>query len=160
MTAAGLLVLRLTVAIVLIAHGAHELFGSFAGPGVGRGGLTNAAAFVASIGLKPAFPLAVAFGSLQLAGGILLAVGWFTRPTAIVLAAYLAVMIFRDSARWGFFLNWMLDRTRGHGLEFTLLIAGGVAALALAGAGEWSIDGWRASTAQSRAAGRARLRRR
>jgi putative oxidoreductase len=158
MTAAGLLVLRLTVAIVLIAHGAHELFGAFAGPGVGRGGLTNAAAFVASLGLKPAFPLAVAFGILQLAGGILLAVGWFTRPTAVVLGAYLAVMIFRDSARWGFFLNWMLDRTRGHGLEFTLLIAGGVAALALAGAGEWSIDGWRASTAQSRAAGRARLR--
>jgi putative oxidoreductase len=158
MIASALLVIRLTLAIVLVAHGAHDLFGAFAGPGIGPGGLTNATTYMASLGLAPAFPLAVMDGVLHLAGGALLAAGWFTRSTAIVLASYLGVLVLRDSARWGFFLNWTLDRTRGHGMEMAILLIGGLAALALAGAGDWSLDGFRASTAAARASGRARLR--
>jgi uncharacterized membrane protein YphA (DoxX/SURF4 family) len=67
-------------------------------------------------------------------------------------------MLFRDSARWGFFLNWRLDPTRGHGMEFSLLLIGGLACLCVTGAGRWSIDGVRSRSAAARAAGRARLR--
>ncbi len=158
MIASGLLILRLTLAIVLIAHGAHDLFGAFAGPGIGPGGLTNATTYMSSLGLTPAFPLAVLGGVLHLAGGVLLGAGWFTRPTAVVLGCYLVFLVFRDSARWGFFLNWTLDRTRGHGMEMGVLLIGGLAALSLAGAGDWSVDGLRANTAAARASGRARLR--
>jgi uncharacterized membrane protein YphA (DoxX/SURF4 family) len=63
-----------------------------------------------------------------------------------------------DSARWGFFLNWALDPTRGHGSEYAVLVMATLACLAFAGAGEWSIDGVRESTRAARVAGRARIR--
>jgi putative oxidoreductase len=158
MTAPGLLVLRLSLAVVLVAHGAHVLFGAFGGGGAGAGGLSQTAAYMSALGLSPAFPIAVAGGVVQLVGGSLIGTGWFTRSASTVTAAWFTLMLFRDSARWGFFMNWVLDPTRGHGMEFPLLLIGGLACLAVAGAGEWSIDGVRAHSAASRAAGRARLR--
>jgi putative oxidoreductase len=159
MTSAGLLVIRLTLALVLVAHGAHDLFGALSGPGIGPGGIANATAYFGSLGLEPARPLAIASGVLHFAGGLLIAMGLFTRAAAIAIGAFLTFLLFRDSARWGFFLNWLLDPTRGHGMEFALLLVGGLAALALSGAGAWSMDGYRAHRVASRAAGRARLRR-
>jgi len=159
MIAAGLLVLRLTLAVVLLAHGAHDLFGMFGGPGAGPGGLQKTAEYIASLGLAPASVFALANGLLPLCGGVSLIVGWFTRPMSAVVGGYLLFVAYRSSARWGFFLNWMLDPTRGHGMELSILIVGGLVALCLTGAGDWSIDGRRANRAATRAAGRARLRR-
>ena len=53
MNSVGLLVLRLSLAAVSIAHGAHILFGTFGGPGsgVGAGGLTQTAAQFAAMSL-------------------------------------------------------------------------------------------------------------
>jgi putative oxidoreductase len=158
MTSSGLLVLRLTLALVLVAHGAHALFGTFAGPNIGRGGLSQTTSVIAALNLAPAFGIAVAAGGIQLGGGLLVGVGWLTRVSAAITATYLVLMLFRDSARWGFFLNWRLDPTRGHGMEFSLLLIGGLACLCVTGAGRWSIDGVRSRSAAARAAGRARLR--
>jgi uncharacterized membrane protein YphA (DoxX/SURF4 family) len=72
---------------------------------------------------------------------------------------YLGILIWKDQMRWGFFANWMLDPERGHGVEISIVLAGALVCLALAGAGDWSIDGWRARAAAARASGRARLRR-
>jgi putative oxidoreductase len=102
--------------------------------------------------------MAVLAGALQLVAGVLIGAGWLTRWAALGLGGYLLIAIWKDQARWGFFLNWALDPTRGHGYEFSLLLLGGLLCLAFAGGGEWSIDGLRAETAASRAAGRARLR--
>ena len=98
-------------------------------------------------------------GLIQLVGGLLVGLGLLTRWAALTVVAFLAMALWKDHARWGFFLNWVNDPTRGQGMEFSLLLIGGLAALALAGAGDWSLDGRRASTAATRAAGRARLRR-
>ena len=155
----GLLVLRLTLSVVLVAHGAHQVFGLFAGAGVGDGGLTNTAAYYTRLGLAPAFMLAVLGGVIQLAGGLLIGVGLLARWASLSVAGYLGLALWKDHARWGFFLNWVNDPTRGQGIEFSLLLIGALAALALAGAGDWSLDGRRAITAATRAAGRARLRR-
>jgi putative oxidoreductase len=151
-------VLRLTLALVLVAHGAHVLFGGFAGPNIGPGGLSQATRYASALGLEPAFGIAVAGGLMQLAGGILVGAGWFTRAASAVAATYLLLMLFRDSARWGLFLNWTLDPTRGNGMEFSLLLIGGLLCVCLAGPGQWSIDGLRSESAAARAAGRARLR--
>ena len=53
MTDAGLLLLRLALAAVSMAHGAHTLFGAFGGPGsgVGPGGLAQTAAQFTAMGL-------------------------------------------------------------------------------------------------------------
>jgi putative oxidoreductase len=159
MTAAGLLVLRLVVAVVLLTHGSHQIFGFFAGPGLGPGGLSTTAARFSTLGLEPGYPLAVIAGTIQLAAGGLLAIGLLARWASIATGLYLGILIWKDQMRWGFFANWMLDPERGHGVEISIVLAGALVCLALAGAGDWSIDGWRARAAAARASGRARLRR-
>jgi putative oxidoreductase len=159
MNAAGLLVLRLVVAVVLVAHGSHQIFGMFAGPGVGPGGLAATAARFSTLGLEPGYPLAVMAGTIQLAAGGLIAIGLLTRWASIASALYLGIVIWKDQLRWGFFANWMIASGRGHGVEMSVMLVGALVCLALAGAGDWSIDGWRARVAAARASGRARLRR-
>jgi putative oxidoreductase len=158
MTALGLLCVRLALAVVLVAHGAHKLFGVFAGPGIGPGGLDSTVAHFTALGLQPAFLLAVVAGLTQLAGGVLLAVGWFARWAALANLIYIGVGIWADHGRWGLFLNWIEAPGRGHGIEYSIVIAGALLCLILAGAGDASIDGRRANSRAARAAGRARLR--
>jgi putative oxidoreductase len=159
MVAPGLLLLRFVLATILAMHGSHILFGTFAGDGAGPGGLTQTAAQYAALGLTPAMAFAVTAGGLRLAGAFLIAIGYFTRPMAGALLVLDWLEIWKDSARWGFFLNATGDPTRGNGMEYALLVAGVLACLLLAGAGDWSIDAVRANSAAARAAGRARLRR-
>jgi putative oxidoreductase len=158
MAALGLVVLRLTLATALMAHGVHQLFGMLGGPGVGPGGLSTTAGYFSSIGVDPGFPAAVLAGSVQVIGGFLIAIGLLTRWASLAVIGYLAVIIWKDQSRWGFFMNWMLDPTRGHGFEYSVLLIGCLLCLVLAGGGEFSIDGRRAHSAASRASARARLR--
>ncbi len=154
----GLAVLRLALATVFIAHGAHILFGLWPGPGIGTGGLDLTAQAFAATGLAPAFPLAVLAGIIEFAGGILLAMGWFTRVAAPLLAIVIAVAVWQTQWAYGFFLNWVGAADRGQGYEYSVLLLGALICLSLTGAGEWSIDGQREATRASRQAGRARLR--
>lgn len=158
MNGLGLAVLRLAVATVFIAHGAHMLFGLWAGPAIGTGGLDMTAQSFAAAGLAPAFPLAAVAAVIQTAGGILLAIGWFTRIVAPLLAIVILVAIWKTQAAYGFFLNWMGAADRGQGYEYSLVLLGALICLALTGAGEWSIDGRREASRTSQQAGRARLR--
>jgi putative oxidoreductase len=158
MAAIGALILRLTLASVLVAHGVHTLFGTFAGAGAGPGGLATTAAHFTAVGLVPATPLAVIVGVIQLAGGLFIAVGLFTRVASVAVLAYLCLGLWKENAPWGFFLNWTFDPTRGNGIEYSLVLIGALVCLALSGAGEWSADGRRAHSAAARAAGRARAR--
>jgi putative oxidoreductase len=154
----GLAVLRLALAVVFVAHGANKLFGVWAGPGIGPGGLDTTATSLAALGLHPEFPLAVLAGLAQLGGGLLLGLGLFTRVAAAGMIGYLIAGAWWEQAKWGLFLNWIGTPGRGHGLEYSLVLAGALGCLVLTGSGDWSIDGLRANSAASRAAGRARLR--
>jgi putative oxidoreductase len=158
MLATGLLVLRLTLAAIFVAHGAHELFGFWGGPGAGPGGLDNAAARLTALGLEGGFALGLLAGVIQLAGGVLLGAGWLTRWASLAVLGYLAIWAAIEHVPWGFFLNWTAEPGRGHGLEYVVALGGGLVCLLLAGAGDLSVDGWRSKSAASRAAGRARLR--
>jgi putative oxidoreductase len=158
MPAVGLAALRLTLAAILVSHGAHQLFGAFAGPGVGPGGLSASAARLAWLGLEPAMPLAVLRGVIEFVGGALVGAGLLTRWAALAVAGELALTNWKDQSRWGFFLNWTLDPTRGHGAEFSVLLIGALVSLVFAGGGDLSLDGFRARSAASRAASRARIR--
>jgi putative oxidoreductase len=150
--------LRLTVATLLVAHGAHQLFGAFAGPGIGPGGLSYTAARLALLGLEPAMPLAVLQATIQFIGGALIGAGLLTRWAALAVAGDLGLLIWKQQARWGFFLNWTIDPLRGHGMEYSILLIGALVCLVFTGGGEWSFDGRRTRSAAARAAGRARLR--
>jgi putative oxidoreductase len=160
MVGLGLLVLRLTVAVVLVAHGAHELTGLFAGPGVGPGGLAATAARMNAIGLSPGLPVAVAASLIQAVCGLLVGMGLITRFAALAAAGYFGILIWKGQWHWGFYLNWVLDPARSNGIEYSVLMVAALVCLVLAGPGDWSFDGMRTRSAASRAAGRARLRNR
>lgn len=159
MSAPGLFVLRLALALVFGAHGAHKLFGWFAGSGVGPGGLAETAAMLATLDLGPASALAVVAGVVQLAGGLLLLIGFATRWAAGALAFYLLAGAWFAHLPWGFFLNWTLAADRGHGIEYSLVALGATVCIGLCGPGEWSIDGQRALSAEARALARDRIKR-
>jgi putative oxidoreductase len=135
MLAVGLALLRWTIATVLVAHGAHTLFGLWAGPGIGPGGLEQAAARFAAVGLEPGFVVAVLAGVIQLASGLLLIAGFLTRWAAAAALGLVLIQLWRQAWPWGFFLNWTSDPARGQGMEFLWLLAGGLLCLAFAGAG-------------------------
>ena len=92
--------------------------------------------------------------------GTLLGVGLLTRWASAVLLGYVAIGIWKEHARWGFFLNWVGEHGRGNGVEYSVILAGALVCLILAGGGRWSFDGRRAARAESDAMGRARLRNR
>jgi putative oxidoreductase len=160
MSALGLLSLRLVVAAVLLAHGAHTLFGFWGGPGVGPGGLSNETIRLANLGLQPGYLIALLTGLVQITGGALLAVGWLTRwaSAAVLLRVLIDLWVVHRSA--GFFMNWTNDPVRGHGIEYGLVLAGALVCLALAGPGEMSLDGSRRRWSGRQASARERLRRR
>jgi putative oxidoreductase len=121
----GLLVLRVVVGAVFAAHGAQKIFeftipgtiGSFAGMGIP---LPEIAAPV------------VAF--VELAGGILLILGFFTRPAAVLLAVDMAVALVAVHLPSGLWVG-------NGGYEFVAVLGAGALALAFTGAGRFSLDG-------------------
>lgn len=160
MAAAGLFVLRVTLAFVLVSHGGHILFGLGAGGGLGPGGIDQAAARFEAAGLQPGHLIAGIVGVVQFVGGLLIGLGLLTRWAALATIGLQVILIWKVQAQWGFYMNWTGDVTRGHGIEFSILLIGGLAGLFLTGPGEWSLDGRREHSAARRAAGRARLRHR
>ena len=158
MSAAGLFVLRLVLAFVLISHGGHVLFGLGAGGGLGPGGLTTAAEHFKADGLEPAKLIAVLVGVIQLTGGVLIGLGLLSRWASLATIVLTAILLWKEHAKWGLYLNWTGDVTRGHGMEFSIFLIGALVCVFLTGPGEWSFDGRRQYTAAARALGRARLR--
>src|SRR5262249_33901873 len=157
MTSIGLCVLRLALATVFVAHGANSLFGMWPGPGVGPGGLQYTSDLYASIGVHPSFLLGVLAAVTQLVGGLLIRAGPYTRWSAGALLISVGIGVWQAHWRWGFFLNWTIAAGRGHGIEYSLVLAAALVCLVLTGAGGLSIDGRRARQRVAGAAGRARL---
>jgi len=137
----------------------HALFGIGAGPGIGPGGLSAVAEAFSHAGIEPGYLMAVIAAIVQFGGGLLIGFGYLTRYAAVAAIGYLIIVAWKVHLMWGFFLNWGVDTTRGHGFEFALALAGGLLCLVFTGAGDISIDGMRTSRAESRKLGRARLRR-
>ena len=145
--------LRLALGVVFFGHGAQKLFGVWGGDGPG-----GTAAFFNQLGLTPAYLLALFVGIVELAGGFLLAAGLFTVPVTTVLAIDMAVAVWKVHLANGFFLNWKNAPGAGHGFEYNLVLIAGLVALMFTGPGALSFDSRRLESAETDAAGRARLR--
>ena len=85
-----LALLRVMAGLMFAQHGAQKLLGAFGG----FGGTPGATA--------PAFSQMWIAGVLELVGGVLVALGLFTRPVAFVLAGEMAVAYFQAHAPNGF----------------------------------------------------------
>jgi len=124
----ALLVLRLVVGLLFAGHGAQKLFGSFGG-----GGLDGTANMFDAIGLRPGWLHARAAGTIEFAGGLLLALGLFTPFAAAALIAVMTTAVLTVHAPNGI---WNTNQ----GYEFNLVLASVAFALAGIGAGGWSLD--------------------
>ncbi len=121
------LLLRLVVGLNLVPHGMQKAFGAFGGSGI-----AGMAAGLEQMG----YPAPTLFAWLvmltELVGGILIAIGFLTRPAAAALLVFMAMAVLTHYPR-GFF--WATG-----GFEYPLMW--GVAALffLIRGGGPLSVD--------------------
>ncbi len=120
----ALTLLRIVAGLLFLCHGGQKLLGWFAEPGATR--------------MPIGFPQLAWFASvLELFGGLLIVLGFFTRPVAFLLAGEMAVAYFKAHAPRGF---WPIVN---HG-ELAALYCFIFLFLAAYGGGPYSIDSmWR-----------------
>jgi putative oxidoreductase len=126
----GLLLLRLVVGLLFVAHGSQKLFGWFGG-----GGPQGTAAFFASLGYRIPAVTAIVAGLSEFGGGLLLATGFLTPLASLLLATVMLNAIAT--------VVWPKGLLGGYEFELTLLAV--AIALAATGPGRISIDhalGW------------------
>jgi putative oxidoreductase len=116
----ALLVMRLALSAVMVAHGYQNLFRH----------LHEHVRFVASLGI-PAWLGYVSYFA-EFAGGLLVLVGLFTRAAAFALCIDLIVAIWK--------VNWHNGLTGDHGYEFPLALATLAFALIFLGGGPIAMD--------------------
>jgi putative oxidoreductase len=117
-------IVRVTAGLMLIPHG---------WPKVTVMGASGVAAMLTRYGLEPAVPLAYVIMAVETIGGVMLALGLFTRPVAVLAVIEFLVIIF--VAHWprGYGVG-------GGGIEFPLMWGLLLLAVALRGGGPYSLD--------------------
>lgn len=119
-TPRALALLRIVTAFLFMQHGSAKLLGY---PQV---------AMFDGLQLLSLFGLA---GVLELAGGLLVLIGWFTRPAAFVLSGEMAVAYFMAHASQGNLLLPMMNQGESAVLFCFIFLL-----LSVAGPGSWSVD--------------------
>ena len=124
----GLLIIRLVIGLLFVAHGAQKLFGWFGGYGIkGTGG------WFESIGVKPGATMAVLAGLSELGGGLLFALGLVTPLAAVLIIITMLVAIVKVHGANGLWAT-------ANGYELNLLYIAIALGVALIGAGSYSLD--------------------
>jgi len=121
----ALLIARIIVGIVFMAHGAQKLFGAFGGPGL--------SAVVQGMG--PAGYL-VAIG--EFFGGLGLLVGFLSRFSAASIIVIMLGAIGMVHGKFGFFMNWT-GKQPGEGFEYHLLAIAVLLTILIAGPGRYAL---------------------
>ena len=119
----GLLLVRVALGLVFVMHGGQKLFV------FGHAGVTG---FMTSLGIPFPAVSAVLVTAVELAGGLALLAGAFTRVAALLIAGTMAVAIVTAHLASGFFLP------AGYEFALTLMLASG--ALTMTGGGAYSVD--------------------
>ncbi|MFD0050388.1 DoxX family protein [Actinomycetes bacterium NPDC127524] len=128
MISLGLLLIRLVIGLSFIGHGAQKLFGWFGGHGLkGTGGWFD------SIGMKPGVTMALFAGLAEFAGGLFFAAGFLTPLAGILIALTMVIAIVKVHGTNGY---WSTQ----NGYEYNLSILVTAIAVAISGAGAYSID--------------------
>lgn len=126
----GLLIVRLVIGALFVAHGAQKLFGWFGGYGIaGTGG------FMESLGFRPGRAFAFLTGVVEVAAGVMLMIGLGTPIAAAAVIGVMLNAVLTAKREAGLFGGWELD----------LVYAAVAVAIAFVGPGAYSLDaqlGW------------------
>ena len=123
----GLLLIRVMVGIVGIAHGGQKLFGLFGG-----GGFRATADAFGSMGIPQPTAAAALAGGAEFFGGLLVALGLFSRIGALFFGATMLTAVFVVHLSKGFFAG-------GGGFEYPLTLAVCLIGIIVGGPGKYSI---------------------
>ena len=152
MVSLGLLLLRLVIGSIFVAHGYPKVFG---GPGKGAtvspeaerllgkgfkqamdyGGIANVAGFLQSLGVPYPKPMAVATMATELGGGLALILGWHTRLAALALTISQLVAIKKIHLQHG-----LISPAPETGWEFNAALTAATATLIVTGPGALALD--------------------
>ncbi len=127
-------ILRVTLGIVMLPHGAQKLLGWFGGFG-----FTNTMSYFTQ---KAGLPWVVAFLVIvgESLGALGLIAGFLTRLCALGMICIMLGAILTVHLPNGFFMNWS-GQQAGEGFEYHLLVLSIGVSLLIFGGGKYSIDG-------------------
>jgi putative oxidoreductase len=127
------LVIRLTLALVMIPHTIQHTTG-----GLGGYGYTGMMGFFTQ---SLHIPVALAFLVIvtEIVTPMVLLLGFGTRVASSVLILLMVGIIITSHYQFGFFMNW-LGNQKGEGFEYHLLYIGLALASVLNGSGKYSLD--------------------
>ena len=122
-----LLILRIILGIIFMAHGAQKLFGIFGGKGI-----PGTISMIKSLGfILPVF-FAWILAISEFFGGLGVVLGIFPRISSASISIVMLVAIFTIHISNGFF-------NMNGGIEFNLLLIGVAISIFIAGAGKFSL---------------------
>jgi putative oxidoreductase len=124
----GLLLARLIIGVLMVAHGGQKLFGWLGGYG-----LEGTAGFFERLGFRPGKLFVVTASLSEVLSGILIALGLFGPVGPALLLSVMIVAAVSVHWKGGLFAGT-------NGIEVPLLYATGALALALTGPGPFSLD--------------------
>ena len=127
-----LVVARVVLGVVFLAHGSQKVFGIFGG-----GGLDAAYGFFASFGIPPW--LATLGMVAEFGGAVALLLGLLGRLAAAGLIVNMLVAIVVVHGRFGLFMNWG-GQQGGEGIEFHLITIALLSTILVRGSGPMSTD--------------------
>jgi putative oxidoreductase len=122
----ALLVARVVVGVIFMAHGAQKLFGAFGGPGL--------PAVVQMMG-----PVGYLVTIGEFFGGLGLVLGFLSRFSAASIIVIMLGAIGMVHGKVGFFMNWS-GTQGGEGFEYHLLAIGTLLPIVIAGPGRFAVS--------------------
>lgn len=125
--ALALLVFRCAIGAVMLAHGWNHIWGG--------GKIEGTARWFRSLGMKPGILHAWIASITELAAGVSLVLGLFTPLGGAAVMGTMIVALITNHRGNGFFIF-----RPGEGWEYVMTLIAAGFALAVLGAGEWSLD--------------------
>jgi putative oxidoreductase len=124
----GILILRISVGIVMVAHGLPKIF-------------WKRELFNKKWKKEYGFPLGsvILTGIVQVAGGLAIIVGIFTQLSSLILALNMLVATYISIWKHN---EPFLSTPEGKGWDVNFLLVGALITLVLLGGGTWSIGRW------------------
>jgi putative oxidoreductase len=124
----ALLILRVTVGVVFLAHGVNHIYGG--------GKIAGTARWFESLGMKPGILHAWMASLVEVAAGAALVLGLFTPIAAAGVVGVMLVAFITNHMKNGFFIF-----RPGEGYEYVMTLTLVAVAIGTIGPGQWSIDG-------------------